>query len=161
MTDDMVNKNTKILILATLSGGYRGADMVGQGHMDYPANTYILPVMSSAIFPPKFYISAFNNGFDAITVMYSGTDSPYKGESDKTAKIINDTYEEMRGLNLDLRRLRLAAICTVCVRPFLEEVQRAEKLLEEIGPVERKLTDLKVLHTNNLGAQGDTTYASE
>lgn len=130
----------KILLLATLSGGYRGADMVGQGHMDYPPNTYILPVMSSAIFPPKFYIDAFEKGFDAITVMYSGTDSPYKGESEKTAEIINETYDKMRELNLDPRRLRLAAICTVCVRPFLEEVQRAEALLEEIGSVPRPLT---------------------
>ncbi|MCK6539325.1 MAG: hydrogenase iron-sulfur subunit, partial [Anaerolineales bacterium] len=101
--------------------------------------TYILPVMSSAIFPPKFYIEAFEKGFDAITVMYSGTDSPYKGESEKTAEIINETYEKMKELNLDLRRLRLAAICTVCVRPFLEEVQRAESLLEEIGPLPRPL----------------------
>jgi len=137
MDIDTTPKIGKILLLATLSGGYRGADMVGQGHMDYPPNTYILPVMSAAIFPPKFYIEAFNKGFDTITVMYSGTDSPYKGESEKTAKNINETYVKMKELNLDPRRLRLAAICTVCVRPFLEEVQRAEKLLDEIGSVPR------------------------
>jgi coenzyme F420-reducing hydrogenase delta subunit len=140
MSTETATKPTKILLLATLSGGYRGADMVGQGHMDYPPNTYILPVMSAAIFPPKFYIDAFAKGFDAITVMYSGTDSPYKGESEKTAEIINETYGVMKELNLDPRRLRLAAICTVCVRPFLEEVQRAEKLLEEVGSVPRPLT---------------------
>lgn len=139
MATETANKSTKILLLATLSGGYRGADMVGQGHMDYPPNTYILPVMSAAIFPPKFYIDAFNKGFDAITVMYSGTDSPYKGESEKTAEIINETYMKMKELNLDPRRLRLAAICTVCVRPFLEEVQRAETLLAEIGPLPRPI----------------------
>lgn len=139
MATETTAKTGKILLLATLSGGYRGADMVGQGHMDYPPNTYILPVMSSAIFPPKFYIDAFEKGFDAITVMYSGTDSPYKGESEKTAEIINETYGKMKELNLDPRRLRLAAICTVCVRPFLEEVQRAEALLEEIGPLPRPL----------------------
>lgn len=143
MSTETANKSTKILILGTLSGGYRGADMVGQGHMDYPPNTYILPVMSTAIFPPKFYIDAFEKGFDAITVMYSGTDSPYKGESEKTAEIINETYRIMKELNLDVRRLRLAAICTVCVRPFLEEVERAEKLLEEIGPMPRPLTKPK------------------
>lgn len=139
MATETTTKTGKILLLATLSGGYRGADMVGQGHMDYPPNTYILPVMSSAIFPPKFYIDAFAKGFDTITVMYSGTDSPYKGESEKTAEIINETYDKMKELNLDPRRLRLAAICTVCVRPFLEEVERAEKLLEEIGPLPRPL----------------------
>jgi coenzyme F420-reducing hydrogenase delta subunit len=72
--------------------------------------------------------------------MYSGTDSPYKGESEKTAELVNLTYGKMKELNLDPRRLRLAAIGTVCVRPFLEEIQRAEKLLDEIGSVPRPLT---------------------
>ena len=161
MTTETANKSTKILLLATLSGGYRGADMTGQGHMDYPPNTYILPVMSSAIFPPKFYIDAFDKGFDAITVMYSGTDSPYKGESEKTAEIVNQTYDKMKELNLDPRRLRLAAICTVCVRPFLEEVQRAETLLEEIGPVPRPLITPHVSIRLPIEPQGDTTYVNE
>ncbi|RJP55193.1 MAG: hydrogenase iron-sulfur subunit [Anaerolineaceae bacterium] len=160
MSTETENRSAKILLLATLSGGYRGADMVGQGHMDYPPNTYILPVMSAAIFPPKFYIDAFNKGFDAITVMYSGTDSPYKGESEKTAEIINETYGKMKELNLDPRRLRLAAICTVCVRPFLEEVQRAEKLLEEIGSVPRPLTKPQAVPAQPAGTQGGIFHAN-
>jgi len=160
MSTETANKSTKILLLATLSGGYRGADMVGQGHMDYPPNTYILPVMSAAIFPPKFYIDAFEKGFDAITVMYSGTDSPYKGESEKTAEIVNKTYDKMKELNLDPRRLRLAAICTVCVRPFLEEVQRAEKLLEEIGSVPRPLTKPQAVPAQPAGTQGAVSHVN-
>ena len=35
----------KILILATLSGGYRGADAAGQSQVEYAPDTYILPVM--------------------------------------------------------------------------------------------------------------------
>ena len=160
MSTETANKSTKILLLATLSGGYRGADMTGQGHMDYPPNTYILPIMSSAIFPPKFYIDAFEKGFDTITVMYSGTDSPYKGESERAAQIINETYPKMKELNLDPRRLRLAAICTVCVRPFLEEVQRAEKLLEEIGPVPRPLARPKTTLLKPIEAEEDTTHVN-
>ena len=161
MPTETPNKSTKILLLATLSGGYRGADMTGQGHMDYPPNTYILPVMSSAIFPPKFYIDAFEKGFDAITVMYSGTDSPYKGESEKTAELVNLTYGKMKELNLDPRRLRLAAICTVCVRPFLEEIQRAEKLLDEIGSVPRPLTKPHAALSQSMEPRGDTSYVNK
>ena len=43
--------------------------------------------------------------------MYSGTDSPYKGESERTAEIVNKTYGIMKDFGLDTRRLRLAAIC--------------------------------------------------
>lgn len=129
----------KILILATLAGGYRGADSVGQSHLEYPPNTYILPVMSSAIFPAEFYLRTFERGFDGIILMYSGTDSPYKGESERAAENINKTYVLMKERGLDTRRLRLAAICTVCVRPFLNEINNMNQLLDEIGPVPRPL----------------------
>jgi coenzyme F420-reducing hydrogenase delta subunit len=130
--------NSRILILATLSGGYRGADAAGQSHLGYPPNTYILPVRTAAIFPPQFYLNGFRQGMDAILVMYSGTDSPYKGESERTAEMINETYALMKTRALDTRRLRLAAICTVCVRPFLNEIQKMNALLDEIGPIPRE-----------------------
>jgi coenzyme F420-reducing hydrogenase delta subunit len=127
----------KILILATIAGGYRGADSTGQSHLEYPPNTYILPVMSAAIFRESFYLQAFERGFDGIIVMYSGTDSPYKGESERTAELINSTYQLMKEREIDVRRLKLAAICTVCVRPFLNEVTKMNELLGQIGPLKR------------------------
>lgn len=133
-------KNQKILILATLSGGYRGADAAGQAHLEYPPNTYILPVMSAAMFPPKFYMRAFEQGIDAILVMYSGTDSPYKDVPERTAMNIKETYALMKERGLDIRRLRLVAICTVCVKPFLKEVNEMSELLDEIGLLPAQLT---------------------
>ena len=92
------------------------------------------------MFPPEFYLNAFRKGVDGIIVMYSGTDSPYKGESERTAEIINKTYRMMKKRGLDTRRLRLAAICTVCVRPFLNEIQNMNALIEDIGPVTHTLS---------------------
>jgi coenzyme F420-reducing hydrogenase delta subunit len=125
----------KILILASLSGGYRGADAVGQLHTDYPANTYILPMVSASMFPEEFYLEAFEKGVDAILVMFSGTDSPFKGCPEQTARIINRTYPLMKERGIDTRRLRLVAICTVCTAAFLREVSQMEAVLAEIGPV--------------------------
>jgi F420-non-reducing hydrogenase iron-sulfur subunit len=129
----------KILILATLSGGYAGADAVGQIHKDYASNTYILPVKSPAMFSERFYLDSFDRGIDAILVMYSGTDCPYKGAADHTAKIINQTYPLMTERGIDTRRLRLVAICTVCTEPFMKEVRQMNQLLDEIGPVLKEL----------------------
>jgi coenzyme F420-reducing hydrogenase delta subunit len=126
----------RILILATLSGGYAGADSVGQIHSSYPSNTYIFPVLSPCIFPEDFYMRAFERGIDGIIVMFSGTDSPYKGDSERTAQIINRVYTLMKQRGIDTRRLRLVAICTVCTSPFLNEVNRMNELLQEIGPVQ-------------------------
>jgi F420-non-reducing hydrogenase iron-sulfur subunit len=133
-------KQPKILILGTLSGGFAGANSTGQAHLEYPANTYILPVMSPVLFPPEFFVRAFEHGIDGIIVMYSGTDSPYKVEADGTAALINRTYALMKEHGIDIRRLRLTAICTVCVKPFLKEVNQMADLLKEIGLVREEIS---------------------
>jgi F420-non-reducing hydrogenase iron-sulfur subunit len=129
----------KILILATLSGGYAGADSVGQLHADYPDNVSILPVVCPAMFPESFYLRTFERGIDAILVMYSGTDCPYQGGAERTAEIINRVYPLMSERGLDARRLRLTAICTVCTKAFLNEITQMNALLDDIGPVEAEL----------------------
>jgi len=142
MTLNTQKREPKILILATLSGGYAGADATGQAHLDYPANTYILPVMCPVMFPPEFFVRSFERGIDGIIVMYSGTDSPYSVEAEGTASLINKAYELMKSRGIDIRRLRLAAICTVCVKPFLKEVNQMADLLKGIGFVENEIKAL-------------------
>jgi F420-non-reducing hydrogenase iron-sulfur subunit len=129
----------KILILATLSGGYAGADAVGQLHTDYPTNTFILPVLCPSMFAPDFYLRSYQKGIDGILVMYSGTDSPYKGGPERAAQLINQTYPLMKEQGIDTRRLKLAAICTVCTKPFLKEVRLMDELLQEIGYVKDEM----------------------
>lgn len=129
----------KILILATLAGGYAGADSTGQSHLDYPANTFILPIMCPCMFPPEFFVRAFERGIDGIIIMYSGTDSPFKVEADGAAKLVNNAYALMKERGIDIRRLRLAAICTVCVKPFIKEVNQMNDLLKGIGFVKSEI----------------------
>jgi coenzyme F420-reducing hydrogenase delta subunit len=129
----------KILILATLSGGYAGADSVGQLHAHYPTNTYILPVICPGMFPEEFYLQSFERGIDGIIVMYSGTDSPYKGGPERAAALINQTYPLMKERGIDTRRLKLAAICTVCTKPFLKNIDEMEQLLHDIGYVKDEI----------------------
>jgi coenzyme F420-reducing hydrogenase delta subunit len=133
------SEDTRILILATLSGGYAGANSVGQLHASYAPNTYVLPVMSPAMFPEAFYLHAFERGIDAILVMYSGTDSPFKGDSDHTAQVINRVYPMMTERGIDTRRLRLVAICTVCTAAFQKEIRLINEVLAEIGPVKAEM----------------------
>ena len=129
----------KILILATLAGGYAGADTTGQSHLEYPADTYILPVMCPCLFPPEFYLRAFERGIDGILVLYNGTDSPYQVEAEGTADLIQRAYDLMKIRGIDIRRLRMAAICTVCVKPFLKEVSQMQELLKGIGRVKDEI----------------------
>jgi len=40
----------------------------------------------------------------------------------------------MKERGLDLRRLRLTAICTVCTRAFVNEVKQMNDVITELGP---------------------------
>ena len=126
----------KILILATETCAYPGANSVGQAHSTYPANTYILRVRSPVLFPEQFYLDCFKKGISGIIIMSCGEECPYEGAYHALAKRLDRVYKMMRERNLDIRRLRLTSICTVCNRPFLKEVKDMSALVEEIGPPE-------------------------
>ncbi len=129
-------KEGKILILATETCAYPGADSVGQAHSSYPTNTYILRVRSPVMFPEQFYLDCFAKGISGIIIMSCGEECPYEGAYHALAKRLDRVYKMMKERNLDIRRLRLTAICTVCNRAFLKEVNDMNALIQEIGPPE-------------------------
>jgi len=120
--------------LATESCAYPGADAVGQAHLSYPANTYILRVKAPVLFPETFYLDSFKKGISAIIIMSCGVECPYEGAYDALAKRIDRVYRLMRQHGLDVRRLRLTAICTVCTRAFIKEVNDMNELIKQLGP---------------------------
>ena len=124
----------KILILATESCAYPGANSVGQAHATYPANTYIMRVRAPVLFPDRFYMDCFKKGISGIIIMSCGEECPYDGAYHALAKRIDRVYQQMKAEDIDLRRLRLTAICTVCNRAFLKEVNDMNALVQELGP---------------------------
>jgi F420-non-reducing hydrogenase iron-sulfur subunit len=135
MTTQAVNaENAKILILATETCAYPGANSVGQAHSSYPANTYILRVRAPVLFPEKFYLDCFAKGISGIIIMSCGEECPYEGAYHAMARRLDRVYQLMKQHNLDTRRLRLTSICTVCNRSFLKEVNDMNALVRELGP---------------------------
>ena len=124
----------KILILATESCAYPGADSVGQAHSTYPTNTYILRVRAPVLFPERFYLDCFRKGISGIIIMSCGEECPYDGAYKALAQRLDRVYTIMKEEDLDIRRLRLTAICTVCNRSFLNEVNLMNDIVNELGP---------------------------
>ncbi|MBT3487643.1 MAG: hydrogenase iron-sulfur subunit [Desulfobacula sp.] len=134
MSPQTKKQHNKILILATETCAYPGADSVGQAHSTYPANTYILRVRAPVLFPESFYIDCFKKGISGIIVMSCGEECPYEGAYKALAKRLDSVYKKMKAMEIELKRLRLTAICTVCNRAFLNEVKQMDQLVREIGP---------------------------
>jgi F420-non-reducing hydrogenase iron-sulfur subunit len=130
---------TRMLIIATLLCSYPGIDATGQAHMEYPPNTYVIPTPDPVMFPESFYLYCFEKGIDGILIASCGTDSPYEGSYDQLAARINKVYATMRARGINIRRLKLTAICSVCTKAFLKEVAEMEAVLTELGPVKSEL----------------------
>jgi F420-non-reducing hydrogenase iron-sulfur subunit len=127
------NGRPKILILATEACAYPGANSVGQAHLSYPDNTYIIRVPTPAIFPEDFYLHCFDKGIGGIIIMSCGAECPYKGAYEVLASRVDKVYKAMKQRGLDIRRLRLTAICTVCNRAFINEVKQMNELVTALG----------------------------
>jgi F420-non-reducing hydrogenase iron-sulfur subunit len=124
----------KILILATESCAYPGANSVGQAHSSYPANTYILRVRAPVLFPERFYLDCFKKGIWGIIIMSCGTECPFEGAYEALARRVDRVFEMMRQRGVDPHRLWLTSICTVCTRAFLKEVHQMNETIEKLGP---------------------------
>ncbi|MBN2384776.1 hydrogenase iron-sulfur subunit [bacterium] len=129
----MPNDKPKILIFATDSCAYRGADYIGQIHGAYPANIYIIRVPAPVIFPDMFYIHCFEKGIDGIIVMACGHECPYEGAYDRLTKRIMAVHALMKDRDMDYKRLRLCSICTVCARPFFKEIDEMNDYLSRVA----------------------------
>jgi len=134
MDSKTISHKGKILILATETCAYPGADSVGQSHSSYPSNTFILRVRAPVLFPEKFYMDCFKKGIGGIIIMSCGEECPYEGAYKALARRLDRVYQLMKAVDLDIRRLRLTAICTVCNRAFLKEINQMNDVISELGP---------------------------
>jgi coenzyme F420-reducing hydrogenase delta subunit len=134
-----VPAETRVLVLASLLCAYPGIDSAGQAHLDYPANTYVLPTPDPVMFPEWFYLRCFERGIDGILIASCGTDSPYEGSYERLAARVGRVVERMKERGLDVRRLRLTAICSVCTKAFVKEVGELARTVEELGPAAGEL----------------------
>ena len=130
MPEEQQARRPKILLLATAACAYPGADYVGQTHSEYPANVYIIRVPTPSVFSPDFYLRCFEKGIDGIIAMSCGQECPYPGAYERFAGRLSRAHTLMKEQDLDPRRLRATAICTVCARAFLKEVQDMVRLLD-------------------------------
>jgi len=131
----------KILVLATEKCAYPGADAVGKAHQEYPSNVYILRVLSPVLFPEDFYLRAYSQGIDGILIAACGSDCPYHGAYDRLASRIDNLTSRMNAGGLEIERIRLTAICTVCIKAFLKEIALLSDHLHRLGPVNRQLAE--------------------
>ncbi len=77
---------------------------------------------------------AFEQGFDGVFIAADGHECSY---SPKCPEYTNDIIEEaqrmMKEKDISPKRIRMAAICSVCAEPFASHMANFSKILAELS----------------------------
>jgi F420-non-reducing hydrogenase iron-sulfur subunit len=127
---DIGKKTARILVFSTEKISDPAIDMAGLLKLHYPPTVYTISIPCSSGVKTKWILHAFEKGFDGVFIAADGSDCPY-GESctEKTGKIVGQTHELMKTMNIEPARLRMAAICSVCSESFVKQMKSFNEYL--------------------------------
>jgi F420-non-reducing hydrogenase iron-sulfur subunit len=119
----------KILLVAMARSSYLAADALGQLHLEYPASVYIIKTLYPGILPSYFYVETFLKGMDGIIIAAAGADCPIEESYKQLATNVQKAHEVMTQKEMNVKRLRLTAICSVCTTALLKEINQMSEFI--------------------------------
>jgi len=134
----MTNENfrPKILVFSTDKISDPGIDQAGLRKIHYSPSVYVISMPCSSGIKPRWIMHAYEQGFDGVFIAADGHECSYSAKCpDLTNKIITETQELMKAKNISPKRIRMAAICSVCAEPFAGHMENFSKILSELGSI--------------------------
>jgi len=128
------NKPT-ILVFSTDKISDPGIDQAGLRKIHYSPSVYVISLPCSSGVKPKWIIHALEKGFDGVFIAADGHECSYSSKcADHTNQIILDTQALMTAHNINPKRIRMAALCSVCAEPFANHMENFSKILAGLEP---------------------------
>ena len=129
----------RILVFSTTNISDPGIDLAGSRHLHYPATVSTITVPCSSGIRPGWIVHAFERGFDGVFIASDGEECAYLPDcSSRSARIAAQAQEQMKVGGYEPRRLKMAALCSVCAEPFVNYMREFSEQLAELGPVGEK-----------------------
>ena len=77
---------------------------------------------------------AFEKGFDGVFIAADGHECSYSPKcAEHTNTISVESQKMMKAKNINPKRIRMAALCSVCAEPFVSHMGNFSKILSELG----------------------------
>jgi F420-non-reducing hydrogenase iron-sulfur subunit len=128
----------RILVFSTNSISDPGIDLAGSAHMHYSPGVVTIPVPCSSGIRPSWVLHAIEAGFDGVFIAADGTDCAYVPDcTARTGKVVAQAQRLLQDKGYDPRRLKMAAICSVCAESFVSHMEKLGADLKRLA-VERE-----------------------
>jgi len=126
-------KAPKILVFSTDKISDPGIDQAGLKKMHYAPSVYVISLPCSSGIKPKWILHALEKGFDGVFIAADGHECSYSSRcADHTNTIVEQSQELMKAKNISPKRIRMAALCSVCAEPFMNHMENFGKILDSI-----------------------------
>ena len=124
----------RILVFSTEKISDPGIDQAGLRKIHYSPAVYTISVPCSSCVKPRWILHAFERGFDGVFIAADGIECSYIPHcSDQTNALIEEAQRQMKERNINPKRIRMAAICSVCAEPFANHMANFTKILTELA----------------------------
>ncbi|HRX30939.1 MAG TPA: hydrogenase iron-sulfur subunit [Tenuifilaceae bacterium] len=134
----------RILVFSTDKISDPGIDQAGLRKIHYSPSVYTISIPCSSGIKPRWILHAFEQGFDGVFIAADGTECSYSSKcSEHTNSIIVEAQRIMKERNINTKRIRMAAICSVCAEPFVNHISTFSKILQDLGSIKNEIAEHK------------------
>ena len=125
----------KVLVFSTNNISDPGIDLAGSSHMHYSPDVMVISVPCTSGIKPGWVLYAVEQGFDGVFIAADGEECAYLPDcSERTAKIMADAQALLKERGYQPKRVKMAAICSVCAEPFTNYMHEFTRMLADMGP---------------------------
>lgn len=126
----------KILVFSTDKISDPGIDQAGLRKLHYSPAVYVISLPCSSGIKPRWILRAFEKGFDGVFIAADGHECSFSPKCEEhTNSIIERSQQLMRENNISPKRIRMAAICSVCAEPFSNHMENFSRILTSLGDI--------------------------
>lgn len=125
----------RILTFSTDGISDPGIDLAGSSHMHYSPTVVTVSLPCTSGIRPSWILHAIEQGFDGVFVAADGEECAFLPDcAERSARIVGEAQELLAAHGHDPKRVRMAAICSVCAEQFTRHVREFGELLAGLEP---------------------------
>jgi F420-non-reducing hydrogenase iron-sulfur subunit len=125
----------KILVFSTHNISDPGIDLAGSSHLHYSPTVMVVSLPCTSGIRPDWILYAIEQGFDGVFMASDGEECAFLPDcAERSAKIMTDAQTLLQERGHDPRRVKMAAVCSVCADPFVNYMAEFSKALVALGP---------------------------
>lgn len=130
----------KILVFSSEKISDPAIDLAGLLKKHYPPSVYNISIPCTSGVKPGWILHALKKGIDGVFVASDGTDCAYRNDcSDITSQAIKEAQKKMEEDGINVARVKMAAICSVCADPFVNHMKSFMQSLSDMGSIRDEL----------------------